>query len=755
MAVRIPIITVFDSKGLKQAEYQLNKVRGNFQNLGRNAAIAGAAIGVVTVALTKAVTAASNLEAEFEGVNQVFGSAAGSVQEFAKQASASAGLTETAALQASKVFGLFATGAGLSEKEAAKFSTTMVQLAGDLGSFNDVPTEQALAAIQSGLQGQSEPLRQFGVFLDDARLKAEALNLGIYNGKGPLTQQQKMMAAYESILKQTNIQQGDFVKYADTYGNQLKTLQSEFSNLSAEVGQQLLPVMAQVIPVIREAVAELGPKLKAALAQVDFAALATTFGQLLTFLVQNLDVIIRVASAMFILNTAYNASRVAIGLFNAVIVISNAFIAATTTTATVATGALAILRTALLFSGIGAGIIVLGLVADALFNISGNARKAGDSVNIYRDSITGLPTTTSGYIEQEVTQVDGIKNAWKNADAAAKDYNKAVAEIDLTKIPRTAAGSRPLRGGQAEGIFALQDLAQGINPDPTKGGTSSGTTGTTFAGALRKSELEQIRLGKLTAKGLTEGAAEFSLATVDNKREFTKLITNLSKAGVVDKRQAQFNRTAAGKAELAQIKADGEARNAQIKADQDEADRLRDQRLAAEKAAADERERIYKSFADSVTSTFSSIKDSIVGAFSLPELGGSTDSIIRNMDKLLTRVKSFSQNVTRLSAMGLDPSLLQQVIQAGPVAGARLAAGLVAGGADALGRINAGFGEIQTLGSEIGMTGTNSRFNNQAQQNIYNINVEGGVGSGATIGKAIVDAIKAYERTSGAVWQGA
>jgi len=39
--------------------------------------------------------------------------------------------------------------------------------------------------------------------------------------------------------------------------------------------------------------------------------------------------------------------------------------------------------------------------------------------------------------------------------------------------------------------------------------------------------------------------------------------------------------------------------------------------------------------------------------------------------------------------------------------------------------------------------------------NTYNITVNGGVGSGATIGKSIVDAIKAYERSSGAVWQGA
>jgi hypothetical protein len=50
-----------------------------------------------------------------------------------------------------------------------------------------------------------------------------------------------------------------------------------------------------------------------------------------------------------------------------------------------------------------------------------------------------------------------------------------------------------------------------------------------------------------------------------------------------------------------------------------------------------------------------------------------------------------------------------------------------------------------------------NRLNNfgQKPQNVYNINVDGGVGSGATIGQAVVEAIKAYERTSGPVWQGA
>jgi hypothetical protein len=105
--------------------------------------------------------------------------------------------------------------------------------------------------------------------------------------------------------------------------------------------------------------------------------------------------------------------------------------------------------------------------------------------------------------------------------------------------------------------------------------------------------------------------------------------------------------------------------------------------------------------------------------------------------------------------MGLDPKLLQQVINAGPVAGAKLAANLVAGGAGALGAINAGYAELGTVAGEIGMTGTQALFGTQAQQTVYNINVNGGLDSGATIGKAVVDAVKAYERTSGPVWQGA
>jgi phage-related protein len=211
--------------------------------------------------VSSAVKGASNLQAEFEGVNQVFGTSAKAIQDFAKKASASAGLTEVEALRASKTMGLFASSAGLSATGAAKFSTDLVQLAGDLGSFNDVPTPQALAAIQSGLQGQAEPLRQFGVFLTEDALKAEAMAMGLHSGSGALDAQTKMLASYNVIMKSTTLQQGDFVKYASDFGNAQKTMSANFENMKNSLATNLLPVLGQLMAAMSPLIEKLGPML--------------------------------------------------------------------------------------------------------------------------------------------------------------------------------------------------------------------------------------------------------------------------------------------------------------------------------------------------------------------------------------------------------------------------------------------------------------------------------------------------------------
>lgn len=749
MAVRIPIITVFDSKGLKQAQYQLNKVRGNFQALGRNAAIAGVGIGVVAAALGKSVQNAAEAQrimAQTEAVLRSTGTTANGT------AADISNLSETLSRQTAVDDEVIQSGANL--------LLTFKNIQNQAGLNNDIFNQTVQATLDvsraMGTDATTEAIR-LGKALNDPVKGLSALGrVGIQftaqqkEQIKALTESGDLLGAQKIILAELQSQfGGSAAAYAQTFTGQVELLGIELENLSEDIGLIVMPAVSTLIEGFREMAPEIGSKLRDAVNAVDWRALAKTLIDLATFFLRNAEVIVKVSTALFVLNTAFNILRVTQGLYNAAAVITNVLLGKTGTVATTTTTAVNTLRTALFLGGV---TLAVGSVIDEYRRLKEVIKNSNSELSTFN--------TESIALTSAVAKLNPINTLWQNitkailgAVGAQREFNGETSKPDLSGY--VDAGQRRRNLDQAFRQTSMTNYLAGLEGDSKAGSTSATTSRTTFPQLISKGITEQNRTNKLIGLNLSAGAAELALSTVENKKQFQKLITNLSKPGVADKRQASFNRTAAGKAELAQIKADGEARNAQIKADQDAADRLRDERLAAEKAAADERERIYKSFADSVTSTFANIKDAIVGAFSLPELGGSTDSIIRNMDKLLTRVKSFSANITKLSSMGLDPALLQQVIQAGPVAGARLAAGLVAGGADALGRINAGFGEIQTLGSEIGMTGAQSRFNNATQQNIYNINVEGGVGSGATIGKAIVDAIKAYERTSGAVWQGA
>ena len=78
------------------------------------------------------------------------------------------------------------------------------------------------------------------MLLDDAALKAEAMALGIFDGTGKLSTQQKVLAAYEVILKQTTDAQGDFERTADGLANTQRILTAAVGKATAEIGLGLV-----------------------------------------------------------------------------------------------------------------------------------------------------------------------------------------------------------------------------------------------------------------------------------------------------------------------------------------------------------------------------------------------------------------------------------------------------------------------------------------------------------------------------------
>jgi hypothetical protein len=247
-------------KNLTKESDKATKGLGRLKGAFGLAAVAGAAFAGINY-VKGAVGAASAFEAEFVGVEQTFKGASQVVKDFAETAAATAGLSEASALRYAKSFGGFATAAGLAGNAQAEFSTKLVQTAGDLGSFFDLPTEDALYAIQAGLRGEFEPLRRFNILLDETAIKTAAMNEGIYSGTGDLTAQQKVLGAQAAILAQVGVAQNDFTNYADTYGNSIKTVSALMQNLQADVGAALLPAMAQLAQAVIPVIEMLGPVL--------------------------------------------------------------------------------------------------------------------------------------------------------------------------------------------------------------------------------------------------------------------------------------------------------------------------------------------------------------------------------------------------------------------------------------------------------------------------------------------------------------
>lgn len=254
MAVVAPIVSTFDNKGIRQAESGFDSLSGSasktFGKIGSLAKTAVAAIATIGVAAgaaaLKAIQAASDLEEAQAKVGQIFGDSARLVEEFASDAAKSLGQSKQAVLDAAGVFGTFGKAAGLGGNDLALFSNSFTALATDLASFNNTSPEEAVQALGAALRGEAEPLRKYGVLLDDATLKAAALELGIYDGSGALTSQQKILAAQKVIWEQTTDAQGDFARTSKGLANQSRILRAQLSNITAEIGAKLLPIAVKI-----------------------------------------------------------------------------------------------------------------------------------------------------------------------------------------------------------------------------------------------------------------------------------------------------------------------------------------------------------------------------------------------------------------------------------------------------------------------------------------------------------------------------
>lgn len=238
-----------------------SKVGSGFKTALKGAALGGAAIFAgAAVGAKSAITAASDLSEAQSKVQAVFGDSASSIEKWAANSATAFGQSKEQALSAAGAYGNLFSAFGLGQQETEKMSKGLTELAADLASFNNTSIDEALQSLQSGVSGETEPLKKYGIAINDARLQAEALALGIGDGKAPLDAASKAQATYSLIMKDTTKAQGDFARTSDGLANKQRILGARFQDLQAKIGSALLPIvlkladvfMEKVVPVLEE-----------------------------------------------------------------------------------------------------------------------------------------------------------------------------------------------------------------------------------------------------------------------------------------------------------------------------------------------------------------------------------------------------------------------------------------------------------------------------------------------------------------------
>jgi hypothetical protein len=134
-------------------------------------------------------------------------------------------------------------------------SMSLVELAADLSSFNNIEPDVVLQKLQSGLAGMARPLREVGVFISAARVETEAYTSGIAAQGEELTDAQKIQARYNIILQDTTKAQGDFQRtLGESLPNQLRVVRAELEEVAASLGEALLPLVRDLTSALADAI---------------------------------------------------------------------------------------------------------------------------------------------------------------------------------------------------------------------------------------------------------------------------------------------------------------------------------------------------------------------------------------------------------------------------------------------------------------------------------------------------------------------
>lgn len=239
---------------------QFNKQMQGVTNLAKKAGVALAAAFSVKKLVDfgkQCVELGSDLEEVQNVVDVTFPKMSAQVDQFAKSAAESFGLSETMAKKFTGTLGSMAEAFGFSEKAAYEMSTTLTGLAGDVASFYNISQDEAYTKLKSVFTGETETLKDLGIVMTQSALDAYAMANGYGKTTQAMSEAEKVALRYAFVQDQLANATGDFARTSDSWANQVRILKLNFDSLKATIGQGLINVLTPVLKVINSLLSKL------------------------------------------------------------------------------------------------------------------------------------------------------------------------------------------------------------------------------------------------------------------------------------------------------------------------------------------------------------------------------------------------------------------------------------------------------------------------------------------------------------------
>ncbi len=445
---------------------------------------------------------ASDLTEVQNVVDVTFGDSSGTINNWAKQAATSFGMSELAAKQYTGTLGAMLKSQGITSDSVVQLSTDLVGLAGDMASFYNLDIETAFEKIRSGMSGETEPLKQLGINMSVANMEAYALAEGIEKPWKKMSQQEQTMLRYNYLLEQTADAQGDFARTSDSYANQQRIMKLTLQDLSAELGEKLLPVALEFTQMITES----APNIMDNIVDIGSAAAAVA-----TYLIEHKEAVVSLIAA-------YGSFKGAVAVGSAVTGAINAYKALTTATEAATTA-----------------------------QVANNAAAAANPYVLLISAIVAAGVAIGSYVMQLDSAIEKEKDIKKAADETVNSANAEAATVEAKADRYKRLYEEYKKTGVATGeMIELAKQLQELSPD-----TIDLIDEETGAYKELGNEIDNV-IQNIRLKGIEEARSNSLNSYYDNITEYyglqAKAYQSYSKmiSGISDETLAELEKGAAG-----------------------------------------------------------------------------------------------------------------------------------------------------------------------------------------------------------------